>query len=510
MSRKKKSIKGFISDILSSFSVQILGLIVVPFYLDLTSQELYGLWITLGSVLAWISMGDMGIGMSLTRKLVMINEKKDIHERNNLIYSAFLIFLIFASLLVIIFYSFLDRIILFFTIDDLMLSDFKNTFLMILIYTIIKMPLSVFKSYIESVQEISYLKIVRGIFEFLTVFITLIFLYFDFGIVSFAYALIIAATFEPLIDIAYIKKIDNNFNFFPLTFSKKAMKSLFELGFKVQLLKVANTVASNTDNILILGYLGASFVSIYVFSSKIAVIVALVLASKLPVILFPAISQLFEQNNYKKLRNVYLLLFKNSLRFTIIFSTIYYLINERFVNVWVGSENYGGNTLTFVFIFYIIIESTLRSTSIFLYASEKLAKLSILSIIEVLLNIFISLSLVNNYGLIGIVLGTILSKFLTTFFYVPYKINKILKIRFNYFIKENVFFVILRSIPTVLIPLSFYNIFKFINNDFLFILIITLITLITNFIFFEGIYLKDNKVKNLKQVVNSITKYHNV
>ena len=231
MNRKKKSIKGFISDILSSFSVQILGLIVVPFYLDLTSQESYGLWITLGSVIAWISMGDMGIGMSLTRKLVMTNEKKDINERNNLIYSAFLIFLIFSNLILIIFYSFLDSIILFFTIDDLMIIDFKKTFLLILIYTIIKMPLSVFKSYIESVQEISYLKIVRGIFEFLTVFITLIFLYFDFGIASFAYALIITAIFEPLIDIVYIKKIDNNFNFFPLTFSKKAMKSLFELGF---------------------------------------------------------------------------------------------------------------------------------------------------------------------------------------------------------------------------------------------------------------------------------------
>ena len=510
MSRKQKSIKGFISDILGSFSIQILGLILVPLYLDLTSEELYGLWLTLGSVIAWISMGDMGIGISLTRKLVKNNENNDYIGINKLIYSAFVTFLLVGIVFVSIFYIFFDSFILFFKIKDSMLLDFKNTYLVILIFTIIKMPLNVFKSFIESKQEISYLKIVRAIFEFITAFITLVFLYNDFGIISFAYGLIITAIFEPIIDVLYLKRIDKNFNIFPIIISIKDIKSLFKLGYKIQLLKISNIVATNTDNFIILGYMGASFVSIYVFSTKIAVIVALVFASKLPTILFPAISQLFEQKKFKKLRSVYSLLFRNSLRFTIIFGTIFYFINENFINLWVGNKYYGGNDLNLVFVFYIIVESILRSISVFLYASEDLTKLSILSIIEALLNISISLFLVNDYGLIGLALGTIISKLLTTFFYVPYAINKILNINFSYFFKNNVLNVVYLSLPTIIVPLFFYNIFAFINSDLFFIIMIPSITLISNFMFFEGYHIKKSNIKNFKQLLNSISQYHSV
>ena len=37
---------------------------------------------------------------------------------------------------------------------------------------------------------------------------------------------------------------------------------------------------------------------------------------------------------------------------------LYFYINENFINLWVGSENYGGETLTAIFIIWIIFESS--------------------------------------------------------------------------------------------------------------------------------------------------------
>ena len=57
--RKRNVFTGFISSISTSFILQLVSLLIIPFYLKLTSQELFGLWLTLGAILGWIKIGDM-------------------------------------------------------------------------------------------------------------------------------------------------------------------------------------------------------------------------------------------------------------------------------------------------------------------------------------------------------------------------------------------------------------------------------------------------------------------
>lgn len=66
--------------------MQLVTLLITLLYLDLTSQELFGLWLTLGSVLGWIKLGDIGIGMALTRRSVDALEKNNYDLLHRLIY----------------------------------------------------------------------------------------------------------------------------------------------------------------------------------------------------------------------------------------------------------------------------------------------------------------------------------------------------------------------------------------------------------------------------------------
>ena len=126
-------------------------------------------------------------------------------------------------------------------------------------------------------------------------------------------------------------------------------------GGKFQVLKIANMVTTNVDYIIIGLFLTSSYVSIYTFSSKLAILFCIGLMSLLPSVLFPGITQLFEQNDLTKIRNVYFVITKLSIRVGIIFSLIFYCINESFVDLWVGEENYGGELLTFTFVIWILI-----------------------------------------------------------------------------------------------------------------------------------------------------------
>ena len=75
--RKKRALSGILAGTSGSAPLQIVTLIVTPLYLNLTSQELFGLWLTLAAILGWIKIGDMGLGMALTRRAVEAFEQDD-------------------------------------------------------------------------------------------------------------------------------------------------------------------------------------------------------------------------------------------------------------------------------------------------------------------------------------------------------------------------------------------------------------------------------------------------
>ena len=97
-----------------------------------------------------------------------------------------------------------------------------------------------------------------------------------------------------------------------------------------------------------------------------------------------------------ELVTIFIVITKLSLRIGIIFSLIFYCINESFVKLWVGEENYGGELLTFTFVIWILIECYLRGSTAIIYASGKINKLTIYSILEAVFNIVITIYLINT------------------------------------------------------------------------------------------------------------------
>ena len=82
--------------------------------------------------------------------------------------------------------------------------------------------------------------------------------------------------------------------FYPKT-KRKDILSLLQFGGPYQALKIANLVSTSTDNIIIAAILGASSVTVYVFTGKLAFLLAVFLVSVIPSVLFPGFSQLLNK-----------------------------------------------------------------------------------------------------------------------------------------------------------------------------------------------------------------------
>ncbi len=436
--RKRNVFTGFISSISTSFILQLVSLLIIPFYLKLTSQELFGLWLTLGAILGWIKIGDMGLGLSLTRRSIMALEKKNYLLLKSYIWGTIYTTFALGLLIFILGFTFTDSIINLLSIKGDLIDDFKNTFFILLIVALIRPACVSLSSIINAKQHIAFLHIKNTTVSLLSICVNIIFLKLGYGISSFAIGLLFESLLTPLIDFIYIKIIDKRVFFYPPKTKRKDILSLLQFGGPYQALKIANLVSTSTDNIIIAAILGATSVTVYVFTGKLAFLLAVFLVSVIPSVLFPGFSQLFEQKDNIKLKNLYFKLTDLAIRLGIFSGILYFYINENFINLWVGSENYGGETLTAIFIIWIIFESFVRGLTSIIYASSDLSGLTSVSFFEAFSNILLTLILIKSLGLIGVVLGTVLSRVVTVL-YIPYKINNILKVDNTiYFIKLSI------------------------------------------------------------------------
>jgi len=507
--RKKRALSGILAGSGGSLIIQIVTIIVTPLYLNLTSQELFGLWLTLAAILSWIKIGDMGLGMALTRRSVEAWENNDYLLLKRLAYGAMLSAFIFSISIATIGYLATELLLTFFDVSDSLESEFKNTYFILLAIAAIRPSLGVFGSIIDGKQHIAFLGIRNTVVSLTVTALTIVLLFQGFGVISFAYGLLFEALIMPVIDIIYLKYIDKNISFFPIHSSKNDILSLLNFGGPFQILKLTNLVSTNVDNIIIASFIGFASVPIYVFTGKLAFAFAIFVIGIIPSMLFPGTAQLFELNKLDKIKNIYLKLSNIAIRVGILLSVIYLFINEPFIGLWVGDLNFGGTKLTLIFAAWVILESYVRGITVIVYSSERLNGLAFISTIESIFNISLTIYLISSLGIFGAVMASVLCRLISVF-YIPITINKLLEIESHKYLLAIIKGSILFSLPMIFLAVlaHLYLYYQEISLSLFNASLIAFILVIVNLISFEGIFLIRQRGVKWNNRFKSLINYH--
>ena len=487
-SRTQKALLGFLSDVGGMIALTIITFLAAPIILKLTSQTLYGFWITTISILGYLALTDLGLGMSLTRLVATLASKGDSKKINGVINTAFFTFCGIGLVFFLIGYSFLSYIPSWFKIpkeeSELVLSAYRVA----IISGALALPLSVFSALVVGFQQMAVINISKNIISIVGVGLSILLLYSEIGLVALPLATLFTVITSSVVSLVYAKKYFPEFKLSLLEFNKNDLKKLVSFGGYFQLGRVANTVALSSDNIVIAGVMGAESVTPYSFTSKLPIMFSVNLASKLPNAIFPAMTEMFANNEMEKLRQTYKRLTFFSVRIAILSGAFLFIANQQFVSLWVGSQYYGGNLLNFVFVFWALLDTVYRGTTAIVYASGDMHKWTIATSAEAILNIAISITLVGPLGLAGVALGTLISKVLTTGFYTPYWVCGKINLPINTLLKKSIGYPIIRSLPSI--GLTFLiSLLLPLNLGWFWILLIGLTLCVTNFFMFEGIVL---------------------
>ncbi|MBK0384091.1 hypothetical protein I5M32_14065 [Pedobacter sp. SD-b] len=405
--------------------------LLIPISLNYLDKSDYGVWLTLTSIISWLSFMDVGLGNGLRNKLAEAIEYKDKMLANQYVSTAYFVFI---ALMLIVFILF-STINSFLNWNIILKSNLQRYDLLVLTFIIVfsfccRLVLDLSGIIVISLQK----PFIKAVIDFLFNLFTLISVYLltytqsksllTFGIAVSIIPVIILLAFN-----FYLFRSKSSYSFLKPSFNsfnKTHLKSLFSLGMKFFIIQIAAIVVFSTDNVVIIQFFSSSSVTdfniVYKYFSIISVVFGIILMpywSSFTSAYTGGRLQWIKQS-FKKL----MLLWIGQLVVTIILV----LIAPFIYSIWLGREIKIPVRLNILMGFFVII---LNWNNLFVYFLNGISKIKIQlysSIIIAILNFPLSYLLIKytSFGVSSIVISNCLCLLICSI-WAPIQCYKIVK-----------------------------------------------------------------------------------
>jgi O-antigen/teichoic acid export membrane protein len=193
---------------------------------------------------------------------------------------------------------------------------------------------------------------------------------------------------------------------------------------------VGGLLIYQADNIILGRFLGPSVVTMFALTYRVPD-VARQQIYQLNDVMRPGLGQLAGQKQFQRMGELYLLALRTSLvAATSVFGFLM-IFNQVIVTFWVGAERFAGQELTLVFGLGVVYLVLFHTSSVVLTALLKVKELGVVRLAEGLLNLVLSLLLVQSLGFLGVAIATVAAGLATSGWYVPVRVFRLLELSGN-------------------------------------------------------------------------------
>jgi len=379
----------------------------------LGDKAVYGVWLTILSVLSWINYFDVGLGNGLRNKLAESLSNGNEDEAKEYVSTSYIILGFFVFVLMII-YSLISKFINWnqiFNIEVVTENKLNIVLFILIIGYLLRFLLSLIKSVSFANQDAVVPAVILFFSNLLVVSTLYIFQILGFnGLLnlSIIYSIIFVFVFLFANIYLYSKKyrdIVPNVKYY----SKEKISNIFNLGIKFFIIQIAALIIFTTDNMIITQVLGPEYVTNYQILFKLFN-VFLIASSVILTPLWSAFTDAYTKNDYIWMKNILkrLILLMIPLIIAIV---IVGFFSNNIIKLWLG-ESLNLNS-SFIVLMSIMIVLRIWS-NIFAYISNGISRMKVQfytvtfgAIINIPLSIYFAKNL--KMGNNGVVLGSILS-----------------------------------------------------------------------------------------------------
>lgn len=301
----KKNIIG--SFIIKGISI-LISLMLVPMTLGYVSSEMYGIWLTLSSIMLWLNFFDIGFTLGLKNKLATALAQKDYSKGKRLVSTTYAMMILIFIPLMIVLTLIVPHIYWtdFLNVNIKFEQEIQNCIRILLIFICLQMISNVITSVISAYQKVA----LSSLFPVIGSAISLIIIFIltkttppSLPILAFAISslpVIVMAIGTIILFNGMFKQVSPSIKNIKLS----SAKELFNLGFKFFIIQIQIVVFFQMTNILISNIAGPVAVSEYNIAYKYLNVAEMGMAL-LVAPLWPAFTDAFAKKDYNWMINTY-------------------------------------------------------------------------------------------------------------------------------------------------------------------------------------------------------------
>ncbi len=393
-----------------NFAVTIItGLLMVPLMIRYLGDSLYGVWIFLNSIFMYLNIMHFGMGSSIVKYVSEAKGRNDNEEQNNVVN---VIFFSYTWIAVTIFFVFLFLVLLapgLFSREDIRTMDLQIISIILVFNLCVSLPLSSFGGVIMGYQRFDIVNLINTVNTLARFLLIWIFLRKGAGVITIAAITLISSLSEGLLTYIYSKKLFPAFRFAYRYLTRDNLRKILAFSGFSFISNIMDNLIYQTDYIVIGIFSTSSDVVNFSIPNRFVQYFRTI-ALQFFNVLIPTVSELEARNETEKIREITVQSIKYSYVFCFLIGTILLFFGDEMTEIWVGGKYVWTIGILIALTISHIVTIPLNIYRIVLWGLAKIKVPTILTTLEGLTNVILSVILIKSMGIMGVALGTAIAQ----------------------------------------------------------------------------------------------------
>lgn len=398
--------------------------ILMPFLVDALGMRWYGMWSLVNSVVGYYILLDFGLSIAAQRFMTLALANKDEAGANRVFSTALALSGGVALLIILVSVGVAAASAqgVFFK-DPAEAQTFALVVLLMGVTFALGLPFNVVTGAISARLRYDLLSHIEIAIAILRVGLVLYFLSQSPSILTLALITVALRQIRNLALFVLLRRICPFLKPRPRQVSRASAREIMNFGFYAFIGNISGMAQTRLDTILISAFLGLRWVTFYDVALRMFEYFGMLLGRAFGVML-PIFAERHAQNDDTGLREAMFLVQRLSTAASVFLGGGILVCGKDFIVLWMGPEFATSYLPMAVLIVGAIIRFTQASLGDFLVATGRYRFSAGMTVFETLVNLGLSLLLVQQFGILGVALGTTIATTLSVALIVPFYVSR--------------------------------------------------------------------------------------
>lgn len=383
------------------------GFFLTPFMLATLGETNYGLWVLVGSLVAYGTLFDLGISGAVVKYVAEYRARGEVEQARGLVATALWLYTVLGLLVVVLCAVIAPFVPAWFNIPNSEQATARWLVLLSGIGVGLSIPCSTPAAVLKGLQRFDLINLVSVTGTLLVAAATVVGLLLGGGVLGVVAVNIPIMLVMQVPSIWLVRRAAPELRFGWRGGNLRLARTVVTYSSAIFITQISGRLQTRTDEIVIGGFLPVTAVTPFAIARRLSEISGL-LTNQFMKVLFPLASELHAENDQARLRSLYIIGTRLTLATFLPIGGATIVLARAVLSVWVG-EAYGNYAyLVVILTLSSFIDTSQWPAGSILQGMARHRPLAVLSSAAALLNLALSIALVRSFGLVGVALGTLI------------------------------------------------------------------------------------------------------